>query len=87
MDATVVLVRKQLGAILGPTRMGKLVKAFFHGVVRGVGAPSDTFIVNTYSYPHASEEEAMRSDWVRVGEGLKGSMKRLEKQVDVKAAA
>lgn len=67
--------------------MGKRVRAFLEGVVRGVGAPADTFTVNTYSYPHASEQDAMRGDWVRVGNGLKDSMKRLENQGDAKAAA
>ena len=61
--------------------MGKAVrtaKAFIQGVVRGVGAPADTFIVNVYAYPHESELEAMRGDWKRVGASLSSSMKRID---------
>ena len=65
--------------------MGKAVRAFLHGVIRGVESPSDTFVVNRYRYPHASEQEAMRKDWKRVGGDIKGAMNRAEN--DVKAAA
>ena len=50
--------------------MGRAVRkarVFIRGVLRGLESPGDTFVVNTYSYPHKSEQEAMRSDWVRVG--------------------
>lgn len=67
--------------------MGKVVKAFIHGVFRGVESPSDTFTVNIYRYPYESEQEAMRQDWHRVGDGIKDVMKRADKQEDVKAAA
>lgn len=61
--------------------MGKAVRkagAFIHGVFRGVASPADTFTVNTYAYPHESEQEAMRQDWIRVGNMLKDSMKRID---------
>lgn len=68
--------------------MGKRAKAFWYGVFRGVASPAETFTVNVYTYPHNSAEEAMRGDWVRVGDEIRGAMKRLEKQnPDVKAAA
>jgi len=70
--------------------MGRVVRrarvrarAFFRGVMRGVASPADTFIVNTYSYPHESEQEAMRQDWYRVGEDFREAMKKS----DVQAAA
>jgi len=73
-----------LRAILGLTDMGKAVrkvtKAFVHGLMRGVSSPADTFIVNTYAYPHESEQEAMRGDWIRVGNMLKDAMKRIDVQ-------
>lgn len=63
--------------------MTEAVKAFLYGVLRGVESPADTFVVNTYSYPHQSEQEAMRKDWYRVGNQLREAMKK----TDVKAAA
>ena len=63
--------------------MGKAVKSFFYGVFRGVESPADTFVVNIYSYPHQSEQDAMRKDWYRVGNQLREAMKK----TDVKAAA
>lgn len=58
-------------------------KALIDGVIRGMEAPADTFRANRYVYPHASEQEAMRSDWKRVGDELRGAIKH----ADVKAAA
>lgn len=66
--------------------MGKTVrraKAFLGGVLKGAAAPSDVHVSNGYPYPHASEQEAMRQDWYRVGDGLKAAMK----QSDGKATA
>ena len=58
-------------------------KALIDGVFRGLESPADTFTVNHYAYPHASEQDAMRRDWHRVGKDLKDAMKR----ADVEAAA
>ena len=65
------------------TRQVKKAKALIEGVFRGLEAPANTFIVNNYAYPHASEIEAMRGDWKRVGNELRESMAR----ADGKAAA
>lgn len=70
-------------AILCLKDMGKALRkatAFIHGVFRGIGSPADTFTVNVYAYPHESELEAMRTDWIRVGNMLKDSMKRADVQ-------
>ena len=53
-------------------------KALISGVLRGLEAPGDTFVVNRYSYPHASEQDAMRQDWYRVGQDIKDAMKRAD---------
>jgi hypothetical protein len=65
------------------TRQVKKAKALINGVFRGIESPADTFQVNRYSYPHSSEQEAMRGDWVRVGDELR----RVIKRTDGKAAA
>lgn len=65
------------------TRQVKKAKALIKGVFRGIEAPADTFQVNRYAYPHSSEQEAMRSDWRRVGDELRDAIKR----ADGKAAA
>jgi hypothetical protein len=62
--------------------MSDRLKALINGVFRGMESPADAFIVNTYTYSHASEMDAMRADWQRVGHGIKDAMKR----ADVKAA-
>ncbi|MBI3938877.1 MAG: hypothetical protein HY323_18040 [Betaproteobacteria bacterium] len=58
-------------------------KALIDGVFRGLEAPADTFTVNRYPYPHVSEQEAIRSDWKRVGDEIRAAMTR----ANVKAAA
>ena len=58
-------------------------KALINGVFRGLESPADTFSDHRYAYPHQSEQEAMRSDWVRVGDEIKDAVTR----TDVKAAA
>ena len=65
------------------TKHVRKVKALINGVFRGMEAPADTFSVNHYSYPHRSEQDAMRGDWKRVGDQLRDSMDR----ADVKTAA
>jgi hypothetical protein len=68
--------------------MGRRVKAFIGGVLRGVAAPGDVYVTNVYHYPHSSPEAAMRGDWARVGDELKRAMKRSDTQrEDVQAAA
>ena len=64
------------------TPMEKLVqkaRSFLDGTFRGVASPADTFVSNAYVYPHASEQAAMRSDWVRVGNHIRGAMKEMDK--------
>lgn len=61
--------------------MSEKLKALINGVFRGLDAPRDVFVVNSYEYRHSSELEAMRSDWRRVGHDIKDAMKR----ADVKA--
>jgi hypothetical protein len=53
-------------------------KALINGVLRGLEAPADTLAVNRYSYPQASEQDAMRQDWYRVGHEIKDAMKRAD---------
>lgn len=65
------------------TKHIRKTKALIYGVFRGLESPADTFQVNRYAYPHKSEQEAMRGDWRRVGDGLKDAMAR----ADVKTAA
>jgi hypothetical protein len=45
--------------------------AFVGGVLRGIAAPLDTFKVNSYPYPHASDRDAIQRDLQRVGEDFK----------------
>ncbi len=71
------------GLIHPMTKQLLKAKALIDGVCRGMESPADTFHVNRYAYPHVSEQEAMRSDWKRVGDELRGAMAR----TDVKAAA
>lgn len=63
--------------------MAETIKALINGVFRGLESPADTFSSNTYAYPHASELDAMRQDWNRVGDGIKDAMNR----GDVEAAS
>ena len=65
------------------TNQVRKAKALINGVFRGLEAPADTFQVNRYAYPHASEQEAMLGDWQRVGNEVRDAMAR----ADVKAAA
>ena len=53
-------------------------KALINGVLRGLEAPGDTVAVNRYSYPHASEQDAMRQDWYRVGHEIKDAITRAD---------
>lgn len=59
-------------------------KAFLFGVIRGLESPADTYRVNRYAYPHRSEQEALRGDWLRVGGDMRKTIKR---EKDGKAAA
>ena len=65
------------------TKQIRKTKALIDGVFRGLEAPADTFNSNRYAYPHQSEQEAIRSDWKRVGDELRDAMS----STDVKAAA
>jgi hypothetical protein len=65
------------------TKQIRKTKELINGVLRGLEAPSDTFRVNRYTYPHKSAQEAMRGDWRRVGDELKEVIQR----EDVKTAA
>ena len=65
------------------TNQARKAKALINGVFRGIGSVADTFQVNRYSYPHASELEAIHGDWHRVGDDMRLVMKRS----NVKAAA
>ncbi len=45
--------------------------------------PSRVYEVNRYAYPHSSPEEAMRSDWERVGKDFRVALDRAyEKATD-----
>jgi hypothetical protein len=57
------------------TRQVDKAKALIKGVFRWIESPADTFQVNRYAYPHSSEQEAMRSDWRRIGDELRHAMK------------
>lgn len=65
------------------TKQIRKTKALIDGVFRGLEAPADTFSVHPYAYPHQSEQEAIRSDWERVGDELKDAVRR----TDVETAA
>ena len=58
--------------------MAERFKALINGVFRGFDAPADAFIVNSYAYPHRSEQDAMRKDWYRVGHVIKDAIKRAD---------
>ena len=58
------------------TKQVRIVKSLINGVFRGLEAPADTFQVNHYTYPHASERDALRGDWKRVGDQIQRSMNR-----------
>lgn len=51
-------------------------KALIGGVLRGPEAPGNAVAVNRCSYSHASEQDAMRQDWHRVGQEIKDAVKR-----------
>lgn len=44
--------------------------AFWSAFFFGMAAPTTIYQINTYSYPHDSELDAMRNDWVKVGADL-----------------
>lgn len=58
------------------TKQVRKAKALITGVFRGIESPADTFTVNHYAYPHESMQEAMRSDWKRVGDEMRGAIAR-----------
>ena len=54
------------------SKQDRKLKSFFKGLDRGVQAPAQAFRVpNSYPYPYASEETAIRGDWERVGDELR----------------
>ena len=65
------------------TKQSRKAKALIKGVLRGIESVADTFQVNRYSYPHASELEAIHGDWQRVGDDMRLVIKR----TNAKAAA
>jgi hypothetical protein len=51
----------------------------FRYMVKGAAAPSEVYTLRRRSYPHKTDTEAMRSDWVRVGEGIKRVIQKEER--------
>lgn len=51
----------------------------FRYMVKGAAAPSEVYTLQRRSYPHKTDTEAMRSDWVRVGEGIKRVIQKEER--------
>ncbi len=49
---------------------------FWAALGLGMSSTSCVWIVNGYSYPHASEQEAMRSDWITVGTTIGSAMEK-----------
>lgn len=52
-------------------------RVFISGMFRGLESPADLYVVNSYSYPHKSELQAMRGDWVRVGDQMQSAVTKL----------
>jgi hypothetical protein len=67
--------------------MPKAIQALIDGVFRGASAPVDVFVVHEYKYPHPSTQEAMRDDWRRVGDEIRDSMTRTERDVETGASS
>ena len=69
--------------------MGKTVRkarAFFGGMLRGIESPAEAFVINVYTYPHVSEQAAMRSDWIRVGGEMQKALTKLDGQTSPRSA-
>jgi hypothetical protein len=67
-------IRGLVGSMM--SRMVTNARCFFRGVIVGGGAPVGAFSANRYSYPHASELEAMRGDWCKVGGDMKVALEK-----------
>lgn len=53
---------------------------FFSGVLQGMSASASVRISRDYGYPHASVEDALRSDWDRIGGDFDVAMKRTREE-------
>ena len=50
--------------------------AYWSAVFLGMSSPYQVWHVNHYSYPHGSELDAMRSDWMQVGQDITKAIKK-----------
>lgn len=57
-------------------KKGRRKSAFFIGFWAGLAAPGAVMATPSYTYPHASDNDALRSDWARVGTEIRGAMHR-----------